>query len=51
MALNPTTIRIRKGGAIMKYNASMMMGMCMCRMCMRTLRCAPNSEPFSAPLA
>ena len=34
----------------MKYNASMMMGMCMC-MCMRTLRYAPNAEPFSAPQA
>ena len=34
----------------MKYNASMMMGMCMC-MCMRTLRYALNSEPFSAPQA
>ena len=35
----------------MKRNACMMMGMCMCRMGMRTLRCAPNSEPFSAPMA
>jgi len=24
-----------------------MMDMCMCQMCMRTLRYAPNSEPFS----
>lgn len=27
----------------------MMMDMGMCQMCMRTLRYAPNSEPFSAP--
>ncbi len=38
----------------MKYAAiseNMMMYMCMRRMCMRTLRHAPNSEPFSAPRA
>lgn len=28
---------------------NMMMDMCMCRMCMRTLRCALNPEPFSKP--
>ena len=36
----------------MRYAAiseNMMMDMGMCWMCMRTLRCALNSEPFSAP--
>ena len=36
----------------MRYAAiseNMMMDMGMCQMCMRMLRCAPNSEPFSAP--
>lgn len=28
---------------------NMMMYMCMCQMCMRTLRYALNSETFSAP--
>ncbi len=31
------------------YTTDMMMSMCMCRMCMRTLRHALNSEPFSMP--
>ena len=30
-------------------SGNMMMDMCMCRMCMRTLCYALNSEPFSAP--
>ena len=37
---------------MMKYAAiseNMMMDMCMCRMCMRTLRYALTSESFSAP--
>ena len=50
---NPRKInRIWKGGAIMKYAAiseNMIMDMCMCRMCMRTLRYALTSESFSAP--
>jgi len=36
----------------MRYAAiseNMMMDMGMCQMCMRTLRYAPGSEPFSAP--
>ncbi len=36
----------------MRYTAiseTVMMDMCMRRMCMRTLRCALNSEPFSSP--
>ncbi len=36
----------------MRYAAiseNMMMDMGMCRMCMRTLRYALDSEPFSAP--
>ncbi len=38
----------------MKYavaSVNMMMYMGMCRMCMRTLRYALNSEPFSTPQA